>query len=53
MRRPTLIAIIVLFAALLVAGLMQVVIANRSQSTFQGPQSPGQLPSLTTSTPSR
>jgi hypothetical protein len=52
MRRPTLIAIIVLFAALLFAGAMQVVIANRSHPTFQGPQSPGQLPSLATSTPS-
>lgn len=52
MRRPTLIAIIVLFAALLMAGVAQLVIANRSHPAYHGPQSPGQLPSLATSGPS-
>ncbi|MEP7060598.1 MAG: hypothetical protein ABI828_07685 [Actinomycetota bacterium] len=52
MRRPTFIALIVLFAALLVAGVAQIVIANRSQPTYQGPASPGQLPLVSTVTPS-
>jgi hypothetical protein len=52
MRRPTLIAIIVLFAALLAAGVAQIVIANYSHPAYNGPASPGQLPSPVTPSPS-
>ena len=44
MRRPTFIALIVLFAALLAAGAAQLVIANNAHPAYQGPQRPGQLP---------
>jgi hypothetical protein len=41
--------IIVLFVLLLVAGIAQLVIASGDHPTLQGPSSPGQLPSLSTS----
>ncbi len=52
MRRPTLIALIVLFAALLAAGAAQLVIASHSHPAYQGPRSPGQLPTQATPSPS-
>ena len=52
MRRPTLIALIVLFAALLAAGAAQLVIASHPHPAYQGPQRPGQLPTQVTSSPS-
>jgi len=47
-RRPTLIAIIVLFALLASAGIAQVLIASGDTPAFVGPTSPGQLPSAST-----
>jgi hypothetical protein len=46
MRRPTLIMIVVLFALIAGAAIYQIVLASGDQAPLQGPQSPGQLPSL-------
>jgi hypothetical protein len=45
-RRPTLIVILVLFTLIAVAAVGQFVIASGDRRTFNGPTSPGQLPSL-------
>lgn len=50
MRRPTFIVLIVLFVLLIGAGIAQLVIASGSGVPLQGPTSPGQLPSFS-STP--
>jgi hypothetical protein len=49
-RRPTFIALIVLFVLLLGAGIAQLVIASGPATPLRGPTSPGALPSLS-STP--
>jgi hypothetical protein len=49
-RRPTFIVLIVLFVLLIGAGIAQLVIASGGDVPLQGPTSPGQLPSLS-STP--
>lgn len=51
MRRPTFIVLIVLFVLLIGAGLAQIVIASGTGVPLQGPTSPGQLPSLTSTPP--
>jgi hypothetical protein len=45
-RRPTLIVLILLFVLLVGAGVAQLVIASGDESPLEGPTSPGQLPSL-------
>jgi hypothetical protein len=45
-RRPTFIIIILLFVLLIGAGIAQLVIASGDGTPFEGPASPGQLPSL-------
>jgi hypothetical protein len=50
-RRPTLIAIIVLFVLITVAAVAQIVIASGHQPVLPGPTSPGQLPATSTATP--
>ena len=49
MRRPTFIVLIVLFVLLIGAGIAQLVIASGDSVPLQGPTSPGQLPSLSSS----
>ena len=49
MRRPTLIMIIVLFVAITVAAVAQIVIASGDSPPLPGPTSPGQLPSVSPS----
>jgi hypothetical protein len=44
-RRPTLIVIVVLFVLLVGAAIVQVAIASGERPAFEGPTSPGQLPS--------
>ena len=51
MRRPTLIVLIVLFSALVGAGIWQLLIATEPRGPFPGPTSPGELPSLSPSEP--
>jgi len=46
MRRGTVIALIALFLLLAAATLGQLLIASRNPGPFEGPTSPGQLPSL-------
>jgi len=48
-RRPTLIMIVVLFLLLAGAAVAQLVIASGDRPAYQGPASPGQLPSLSPS----
>jgi hypothetical protein len=48
MRRPTLIMIVVLFAWIVGAAIVQIAFASRDQEPLPGPASPGQLPSATT-----
>jgi hypothetical protein len=51
-RRPTFIALIVLFVLLVGAGIAQLIIASGHHAPLGGPTSPGQLPSRSlTSTP--
>jgi hypothetical protein len=45
MRRPTLIVIVALFSLILVAAIIQLVIASGNGTPLPGPTSPGQLPS--------
>ncbi|HZN42255.1 MAG TPA: hypothetical protein VFC08_00875 [Actinomycetota bacterium] len=45
MRRPTLIALIVLFTLLVGAAIWQLQIANQDRGPYPGPTSPGELPS--------
>lgn len=52
MRRPTLIAIIVLFVLITIAAIAQIRIASDDRAPLPGPTSPGQLPSLPSATPS-
>lgn len=49
MRRPTLIMIIILFVAITVAAVAQIVIASGDRAPLPGPTSPGQLPSISAS----
>jgi hypothetical protein len=49
MRRPTAIILVVLFVLILLAAIAQLVIATGERTSYEGPTSPGQLPSLTTS----
>jgi hypothetical protein len=44
-RRPTLIALIVLFTLLVGAAIWQLQIANQDRGPYPGPTSPGELPS--------
>jgi uncharacterized membrane protein len=44
-RRPTLIVIVALFVVLVGAAAAQLVIASGDRPAYQGPTSPGQLPS--------
>jgi hypothetical protein len=44
-RRPTLIVIVALFVVLVAAAAAQLVIASGDRPAYQGPTSPGQLPS--------
>jgi hypothetical protein len=48
-RRPTFIVIVVLFVVLAGATIAQLVIASGDRPAYQGPTSPGQLPSLSPS----
>jgi hypothetical protein len=49
MRRGTLIVIVALFVIITVAAVAQIVIASGDREPLEGPTSPGQLPSLSTS----
>jgi hypothetical protein len=45
-RRPTLVVIVVLLVVLAGAAIAQLVIASGDRPAYQGPTSPGQLPSV-------
>jgi hypothetical protein len=48
-RRPTLIVIVVLFVVLIGAAIAQLAIGSGDRPAYQGPTSPGQLPSVSSS----
>jgi hypothetical protein len=49
MRRPTAIILVLLFVLILVAAIAQLVVATGERGPYEGPASPGQLPSLSAS----